>query len=282
MNPETYEGRLELMVAARDASREAAKILIEGFRSRPEVTRKGRVDLVTEYDRASERFLRERLLRVTAIAVVGEEEGGARSSGPGGATWFVDPLDGTTNFVHGHPYFCVSVGLVVERSPVVGVVIAPMLNLEYLGVVEGEPVQDAIAQATPGARRMATRNGEPCAVSDVSVVLDALLATGFPYDVHTSSDNNLDAFVMMMRRCQAIRRCGSAALDLCHVADGTYDGYWERKLKPWDLAAGAAIVLAAGGTLSAFDGGPPDVAVGHLVATNGVLHATLLEELARR
>ncbi len=281
MTPTTYEGRLELMAAALDASREASEILKKGFRSHPNVERKGRVDLVTEYDRASERFLRERLERVTGIAVVGEEEGGKRATGVGGATWFVDPLDGTTNFVHGHPYFCVSVGLVVDASPVVGVVVAPELKLEFTGVIEGEPVTVGTARCDKDARRSATRNGLPCVVSDVGQFIDALLATGFPYDLHTSADNNLDTFVAIMRRCQAVRRCGSAALDLCHVAEGTYDGYWERKLKPWDLAAGAAIVLAAGGELSAYDGGPLDVVVGHLLATNGIIHSALLDELAR-
>src|SRR5207244_1718475 len=105
----------------------------------------------------------------------------------------------------------------------------------------------------------ATRNGAPCHVSAVTKFTDALLATGFPYDRSTSDDNNFDAFVTIKRKCQAVRRCGSAAMDLCLVADGTYDGYWEKKLFPWDMAAGAAIVVAAGGRTSDYHGGPPDV-----------------------
>ena len=123
------------------------------------------------------------------------------------------------------------------------------------------------------------RNGEPCVVSDVAQLDDALLATGFPYDRRTSEDNNFDAFVAIKKKCQAVRRCGSAAIDLCLVADGTYDGYWEQKLKPWDVAAGAAIVLAAGRRVTDYDGRPADVTKGHVVATNGHIHDVLVAEL---
>jgi myo-inositol-1(or 4)-monophosphatase len=118
-------------------------------------------------------------------------------------------------------------------------------------------------------------------VSRVRAFHDALLATGFPYDRNDSPDNNFDAFVAIKRQCQAVRRCGSAAIDLCLVADGTYDGYWEKKLNPWDLAAGAAIVLGAGGTISDYDGGPADVRKGDLLATNGAIHGALVDALAR-
>jgi myo-inositol-1(or 4)-monophosphatase len=116
-------------------------------------------------------------------------------------------------------------------------------------------------------------------VSEVSVLDDALLATGFPYDRRTSPDNNFDAFVAIKKKCQAVRRCGSAAIDLCFVADGTYDGYWEQKVKPWDMAAGAALVIAAGGRMTNYVGGPAEVMKGHVVATNGRIHDTLLAEL---
>ena len=238
--------------------------------------RKGRIDLVTEYDRNSERLVRDMLSRHTGLPVVGEEEGGAAAAD--GPTWYVDPLDGTTNFVHGHPYFAVSLGLVEAGRAVLGVVLAPALRLEWTGVVEG--TYDTLLPE--GARRDARRNGEPCAVSSTEELLEAMLATGFPYDVHTSDDNNLAAFGQIIRQCQAIRRCGSAALDLCHVAEGTFDGYWERKLKPWDLAAGAAIVVAAGGTLSNFGGFSVKVTDGHVLATNGPLHRLLVAELTGR
>jgi myo-inositol-1(or 4)-monophosphatase len=155
------------------------------------------------------------------------------------------------------------VGLLAGSAPLLGVVYAPSLAVEWVGV--------------PGAD--ATRNGEACRVSDVAKLDDALLATGFPYDRRTSPDNNFEAFVAIKRKCQAVRRCGSAAIDMCLVADGTYDGYWERKLNAWDLAAGSAVVLAAGGRLSDYEGAEADVTTGHVVATNGRIHDELVYEL---
>ncbi len=252
-----------LVRLALDAAREAAKILAPGFRHRPVAEHKGAVDLVTEFDRASEAYLAERLVRETGFACVGEEAGGERAADPNDPTWYVDPLDGTTNFVHGHPFYCVSIGLTVAGTPRLGAVFAPALSLAWTGI----------------AGRSATRNGEPCAVSSTASFDAAMLGTGFPYDRKTSADNNFDAFVALKKQVQAVRRCGSAAIDLCFVADGTYDGYWERKLRPWDLAAGAAIVLGAGGRLSSFDGMSPDLLQGHLVATNGRIHDALVAAL---
>jgi myo-inositol-1(or 4)-monophosphatase len=254
-----------LLRLATEAARSAAALAATGWRRNPLAEHKGRIDLVTHFDRDSEALLRERLGRATSFPFVGEEQGGERARGDGEPTWFVDPLDGTTNFVHGHPFWCVSVGLLVGRAPLLGVVVAPSLGVEWSGLV-GES---------------ATRNGEPCRVSDVSVLDDALLATGFPYDRHTSADNNFDSFVAIKQKCQAVRRCGSAAIDMCLVADGTYDGYWERKLNAWDLAAGSALVLAAGGRLTDYDGHEADVRTGHVVATNGRIHDVLVQELGR-
>jgi myo-inositol-1(or 4)-monophosphatase len=158
----------------------------------------------------------------------------------------------------------VSVGLVQRGLPVLGAVVAPALATEWVGV----------------AGVWATRNGAACEVSHVTTFDDALLATGFPYDRRTSPDNNFDAFVAIKKRAQAVRRCGSAAIDLCLVADGTYDGYWEKKLQTWDLAAGAAIVLGAGGRISRYDGEVVDVTGGELVATNGNVHDELVRALA--
>jgi myo-inositol-1(or 4)-monophosphatase len=261
----TLTDRKDLAALALDAARESAKRVMAGFRKHPVIEHKGAIDLVTSYDRDSERYLRERLGAGAPFAIVGEEEGGAKATEEGGATWYVDPLDGTTNFCHGHPFFCVSVGLFVGHEPVLGAVVAPALNLEWTGVV--------------GAG--ATRNGEPCTVSQVQLFGDALLATGFPYDRRTSRENNFDAFVAIKKQVQAVRRCGSAAIDLCFVGDGTYDGYWERKLKPWDLAAGAAIVRAAGGRVTTFEGDERDVITGNLVATNSRFHGALVDALAQ-
>jgi myo-inositol-1(or 4)-monophosphatase len=257
--------RAELVGIALRAARDASQIVLAGFRKHPVVEHKGAVDLVTSYDRASEVFLKERLAKEASFPCVGEELGGDRATAAHAPkpTWYVDPLDGTTNFVHGHPFWCVSVGLLHGDQPILGAVVAPSLALEWTGIT---------AQA-------AARNGEPCRVSGVTAFEDAMLATGFPYDRRTSPENNFDAFVAAKRRVQAVRRCGAAAIDLCLVADGTYDGYWERKLNPWDLAAGAAAVLGAGGKISSFDGGPADLASGYLVATNGGVHDALVELL---
>jgi myo-inositol-1(or 4)-monophosphatase len=254
-----------LLAAALEAARAAGALVAEGWRKHPAAEHKGRIDLVTRFDRESETLLRERLGRAAPFPVVGEEQGGVRAPGEHGVTWYVDPLDGTTNFVHGHPFWCVSIGLLAGAVPVLGVVVAPALRTEWTGVVGGA----------------ATRNDEACRTSEVGELDAALLATGFPYDRRTSDDNNFDAFVAIKKKCQAVRRCGSAAIDMCLVADGTYDGYWERKLNTWDLAAGAAIVLAAGGRLSDHAGRDVDVRGGHIVATNGRIHAELVRELRR-
>ncbi len=248
---------------ARDAAREAAAHVATGWRKHPVAEHKGRVDLVTRFDRESEELLRSRLARETKFAFVGEEGGGAAASDDAPA-WYVDPIDGTTNFVHGHFFYCVSVGLAIGGAPLVGAVVAPALGVEWIGVVG-----DA-----------STRNGEPCRVSDESDFDKALLATGFPYDRRTSDENNFDTFVAIKKKCQGVRRCGAAAIDMCLVADGTYDGYWEMKLKSWDVAAGAAIVLGAGGRASLYDGRACDVTAGEMLATNGKVHDALLRELA--
>jgi len=253
----------ELLRIALEAAREAAALALAGWRTRPEAAHKGRIDLVTRFDHESETLLRARLSSSTPYPVVGEEYGGHAASGPQEGTWYVDPIDGTTNFVHGHPFWCVSVGLYTGAAPRLGAVVAPSLGVEWTAVV-GEG---------------AMRSGKPCGVSGVSQLDDALLATGFPYDRRTSRENNFDAFVAIKKKCQAVRRCGSAAIDLCLVADGTYDGYWEQKLKPWDMAAGAAMVLAAGGRVTDYLGHPSDVAKGHVVATNGHIHDVLVAEL---
>ena len=253
-----------LLSAAIEAARAAAAHVETGYRKRPVTEHKrARIDLVTRFDRESEEILREKLAGATRLPIVGEETGGQRARGPDAATWYVDPLDGTTNFVHGHPFWCISVGLIVGAEPVLGAVVAPALRLEWTGV-SGEE---------------ARRNGERCRVSDVAQLADALLATGFPYDRHTTKDNNFDAFVAIKKKAQAVRRCGSAAIDLCLVADGTYDGYWEAKLGAWDVAAGSAIVLAAGGRITDYAGRPVDVTLGSVVATNGHIHGELVGEL---
>lgn len=254
----------ELAEIALDVAREAAVLASEGFRAPKEVHRKGAIDLVTEYDTRGEALIIDRLSKmVPHIPIVGEEGGGD----PGASlTFYVDPIDGTTNYAHGHPFWCVSIGILDgQGAPVVGAVVAPALHVEWVGSI-GNP---------------SLRNGELCHVSKASKVEDSLLSTGFPYDRRTSPDNNFAQFLALKKRAQGVRRCGSAALDLCLVADGTYDGYWERKLKPWDLAAGACFVLGAGGRISNMEGGPVDIRDGHVVATNGLIHDELIGYLSR-
>jgi myo-inositol-1(or 4)-monophosphatase len=245
-----------------DIAREAAALLLGGWRRDATVEHKGSIDLVTEHDRASEALLRARFReRLPGFDVVAEEHGGeATGERP---VLYADPLDGTTNFAHGHTHFCVSLALVEGGLPLAAAVVAPALSLEYW------------AAFGMGA----WRNGERCRVSSTQRLIDALLATGFSYDTHTRADNNLREFAALTRRTQGVRRCGSAALDLCAVAEGTYDGYWESRLKPWDIAAGSLMVREAGGVLSDLDGEPFDPRQGDVLASNGVLHETLLTTL---
>ncbi len=259
----------ELLDVAKAAAEEAAAHIFAGFRVPLEVENKGRrTDLVTKFDRESEAILL-RHLEKTGLYVVGEESGGKTERGQ--PTFFVDPLDGTTNFVHGHPFFAVSIGVLApvgtdgSEVPVIGVVAAPALGLTFVGAcaVTGEIVVPT------------TRSGVPCKVSTTIDMADGLFATGFPYDRATNEDNNFAAFVAVKKRSRGVRRCGSAALDLCLVADGTYDGYWEKRLNPWDLAGGGALVRASGGRVSGLTMGPVDVREGSILATNGRVHEAL-------
>jgi myo-inositol-1(or 4)-monophosphatase len=240
------------------AAKAASAILLAGYRSRPRAIKKGPIDFVTEFDERSEASLRASL-KDCGFPVVAEEHGGTSAE----YTVYVDPLDGTTNYLHGHPFYAISIGLLHFGLPVLGLVCAPSLAVTWTG----------------SAFSSATRNGEPCRVSDTEDLDSALLATGFPYDRRTSSDNNFNAFLAMKRLTRGVRRCGSAAIDLALVGDGTYDGYWEIKLNPWDYAGGAAVVLHGGGRLSARDGSEADLRTGTVVASNGTLHAALIEAL---
>jgi myo-inositol-1(or 4)-monophosphatase len=252
----------ELSELALEVAREAGALLLSGWRSRPEATEKAPADLVTRFDVESERLIRARLgEHAPELGLVAEEEGGDERTGP---VFYCDPLDGTTNFVHGHPFWCVSIGALEGAEPVAGAVVAPALSTTW--------------QAWRGGP--ARRNGALCRVSAVAEIEHALIATGFPPDRSRAPDNNFDTFVRVKKLAQGVRRCGSAAIDMCLVADGTYDGYWERQLHAWDLAAGAAVLLAAGGRLTALDGGPPRLERGHVVASNGLIHAELVALMA--
>ena len=248
-------------VAERTAL-EAGRLVMEGFRASGRVSRKGKFDLVTEFDFASEELIRDRIgTAFPSHRIVGEE---GEASGEGAFVWYVDPIDGTVNFAHGHPYFCVSVALFHEAEGLVGIVHAPALGITW--------------KAARGIG--AFRNDETCHVSSRSSLDEALCTTGFPGNIAATSDTNEAEIGAFARETRGIRRCGSAALDLAMVGDGTYDIYWERALKPWDVGGGMVIVAESGGTLTMYDGSVADPRVGELVVTNGHLHSAALELIA--
>jgi myo-inositol-1(or 4)-monophosphatase len=266
---------VDLAETAAVAARAASSLLIG---ARPQDIRaKGNPrDLVTEWDLRSEAVLREVFTaRAPGIPVLGEEggqggEAGGVATAPRGLRWVVDPIDGTVNFAHGLPIWSVSIALEADGAPVVGVVVAPALGWWF--------------EARRGAGARGTTDGGPLGPLIVTAQdrLDrALLSTGFPYDRATSPDNNFAEWAHLQRRAGACRRLGSASLDLCMVARGWLDGYWERKLKPWDVAAGALIVVEAGGVVTDTRGGPFDVYEGAVVASNGGIHEALVAELGQ-
>ncbi len=253
MDPET----LSLPVA--DLARGAGAILSDHLGRLRHIEHKAAsIDLVTEADRASEAFLVKGLTALDpAIGILAEEGGG--HTGSSSYRWIVDPLDGTTNFAHGYPMFCVSVGLVGPDGPVLGVLY--------------DPVRDELFQAIRG--RGATRNGETLSVSAVTTLGDAMLVTGFPYDVHSSRRDNLTQFRVFLKRARAVRRGGSAALDLAYLASGRIDGFWEEGLAPWDMAAAVLVVTEAGGRVSGYLGEPLDLFAGNIVAAGPGIHGQM-------
>lgn len=231
-----------------------------------QVRKKGKIDLVTEVDLACERMFRDMVAeRFPDHQVIGEELGGNE---PVRAThcWIFDPLDGTTNYAHGLPIFCSSLALEVEGEVVVGAVY--------------DPSRRELFTATRGGG--AFLNGAPLAVSHVEALVDSLLVTGFSYGVHEHRRGLVDLFEAFLGRAQAVRRLGSAALDLCYVAAGRFEGFWEQHLKPWDTAAGSLLVREAGGRITGIDGTAFDSRHGHLVASNGLVHDGMLRLIAER
>ena len=222
------------------------------------------IDLVTEVDVACERLLVETLREERPDDAILAEEGSGDDREDATWRWVIDPLDGTMNFAHGYPRFCVSIGVQHLRETQVAAVYDPLLDELFA------------AQRARGA----TRNGQPIRVSDQKELGRALLATGFAYDVHESEDDNLASFARFAKLARGLRRDGSAALDLCYVACGRFDAFWERKLHPWDVCAGNLIVSEAGGRNSDFSGGPATGDGRETLASNGALHARMLEVLA--
>jgi myo-inositol-1(or 4)-monophosphatase len=231
------------------------------------VEKKGAIDLVTEIDRAVERDFRAMIARrFPGHAVLGEEfeEAGQRDLVPQ-FCWVIDPVDGTTNYAHGLPIFCSSLSLEIDGDPVVGAIYDPTRK-ELFTAARGEG---------------AWLNGRPLRVSTADALIDSLLCTGFPYSVQNDDGAALVAlFGEFLSVARAVRRLGSAALDLCYVAAGRFDGFWEMKLNPWDISAGALIVSEAAGRVSGADGGAFTSRGGTIVATNGLIHDQIVETIA--
>jgi myo-inositol-1(or 4)-monophosphatase len=247
--------------AAREAARRAGTMLHQNIDAPNPVHFKGEVNLVTDCDTEAQKIIFDYLYGLFPDHGFLAEEGLTRETGSD-FLWIIDPLDGTTNFAHRFPVFSVSIALQEGDEVRVGVVYDPTRE-EMFGAVQGE-----------GARL----NGRKLAVSTTAELRRSLLATGFPYDIHRTRDN-INHFLDFITRAQAVRRCGSAALDLCYVASGRFDGFWEKKLNPWDVAAGGLIVREAGGLTTDLEGTPMKAAVPDVLASNGLIHRQMLETL---
>ena len=243
---------------AIEIAREAGDLLLQHFRQPMEITYKRRSDLLTEADRKSEALIVERLRsNFPDHAIVAEEGSGHKT--PSDYCWYVDPLDGTTNFAHGFPVFGVSLGLACRGEVVAGVVF--------------DPTRQELFTAERGAG--AFLNGERLHVSNNGALTQCLVATGFP-PFATNHDLNVQLYFRFTQLTHGIRRAGSAALDLCCVAAGRFDGFWELKLNPWDKAAGILLVTEAGGRVSGITGKPFDLLGDDIFASNGLVHDQML------
>lgn len=260
----------EILADVAAIAREAGDIILRHFAAPiPIAGRKStRSDVVTAADTEAEAFIiRGLLARFPGHHLVGEEGGGQGAPAASAPYhWFVDPLDGTVNFAAKLPHFCTSIALATpDRRPLLGVVYDPTRRELFTAV----------------AGRGAHLNGEPVRVTETATLNDAVVSTGFPYDKHTNPDNNLREWAAFLRHIRGERRLGSAALDLCYVAAGRLDGYWEKDLKPWDAMAGMLIAREAGGMVTDYAGGadPQCLDRGRYVASNGRIHAAMLEVL---
>ena len=250
-----------LLATAVEAVIRAGDLQMERFGGILQVDKKGTIDLVTDVDVAVERMFRDMVAeRFPDHQVLAEELGGEAgvASGP---RWVFDPIDGTTNFAHGLPIFCSS------------------LALEIDGVAEVAAVYDPNRRELFTAERGggAFLNGRPLHVSATATLVDAMLVTGFPYDIHSRIEEIVGLFGAFVGRARAVRRLGSAAIDLCYIAAGRMDGFWESDLKPWDIAGGALIVAEAGGMVTHMDGSAFTSRGRQVLATNGLLHDAMLE-----
>jgi myo-inositol-1(or 4)-monophosphatase len=241
---------------------ESGKIQGEYFHKRIGIHHKGEIDIVTDVDIACQKKIIDLIEKhYPDDYIIAEEKSNVFEQKRN--KWIVDPLDGTTNYAHGYPFFCTSIAYEVGGEVVVGVVYNPIFN-ELFSAQKGEG---------------AYLNGEKIQVSTINDMKQALLSTGFPYDLPTSPKNNINHFIHFLYHAQAVRRDGSAALNLSYVACGRFDGHWEMKLNPWDMAAGILIVKEAGGSITDFHGEDIDIYGDELVASNGYLHDRLVDIL---
>lgn len=251
-----------IMEVATAAAYQSAQVLQNYLGGSYEIRKKSEKDLVTEADTASERVIRRTITRTFPQHSILAEESGLHA-GSSDCMWIVDPLDGTTNFAHQLDVFCISIAFAHKGTIVAGVVLNP---------ISGE----LFSAATHSGAKL---NGQPIRISATAHISESLLATGFPYDKVAHMDTLMARFKTFLGACQGIRRMGSAALDLCFLACGRFDGYWEQNLKPWDTAAGMLIVNEAGGRVSDFSNQPFGIEKKEILATNGRIHADMLAVL---
>ena len=247
---------------ATAAAKEAGRIQVIRYGQRHEIKYKGEIDPVTEVDKLCEQAIVEMISRTFPDHDILSEETSFEGKGSPWK-WIIDPIDGTTNYIHEYPCFCVSIGLELEGKVVLGAVY--------------DPTRDELFSAARGAG--AFLNRRRIHVSGQTKLSSALLATGFPYDIAESKINNLDNFARMYKKAQAIRRGGSAALDICYLACGRFDGFWELKLHPWDAAAGLVIVEEAGGRVTTIDGQKYSIYEKSLLASNRKIHRQMQKVL---
>jgi myo-inositol-1(or 4)-monophosphatase len=251
-----------LLENAKDLAYAAGKILREQLYSDFTIEYKGEIDLVTDADKAAEALLTKAITTAYPQHALLTEEGGKLGNPDSQYLWVIDPLDGTTNFAHRLPYFSVSIALLENGRPIIGVVY--------------NPIADEMFAAEQGYG--AWLNDEPIKVSQTPTLKQSLLCTGFPYDMSVPN-NNLDKYANLVKETQGVLRLGSAALDLCYVACGRLDGFWEMHLKPWDMAAGALIAQEAGATVTGISKEELDLTAGEIAATNGLIHQALMEQI---
>lgn len=264
MNTSTPEQLQIFLDIATEAALAAGAVLQSYFGKLNAIAEKGRPgDLVTEADQASEAVILEVLHRHLPHHAILAEESGKLGNSESEYLWAIDPLDGTTNYAHQYPFFAASIGLIVAGVPQVGVIFDPFHN--------------ELFRAAQGLG--ATCNRRSIQVSQTTQLSKSLLVTGFAYDRRETADNNYAEFCHLTHLTQGVRRSGSAALDLAHVACGRVDGYWERGIAPWDVAAGVILLTEAGGKVTAYNGSPLNIQSGKILATNGHIHASLSQEL---